>query len=137
MSNQNNNRNPPQPSPQNIQVTSNIQGPIGTAYSAGIVHGGVGNTYNTVFNMQASSDVEERGTAATVREADGRVPHQGVTQNDSNPLLDACRKGNMAMVKRVLDLGQVDVNCKGEWNRTPVMEAALGGIQRRGGALAE
>ncbi|XP_046582783.1 ankyrin repeat-containing protein DDB_G0279043-like [Haliotis rubra] len=30
----------------------------------------------------------------------------------------------MAEVKRILDLGQVDINCRGEWSQTPVMEAA-------------
>ncbi|XP_046569768.1 histone-lysine N-methyltransferase EHMT2-like isoform X2 [Haliotis rubra] len=75
---------------------------------------------------KTSSDVAERGTTAKVKEADGSVARQGETQKDSNAhhddLLAACRDGNMAEVKRVLDLGQVDVNCRGEWSQTPVME---------------
>ncbi|XP_046569774.1 ankyrin repeat domain-containing protein 1-like isoform X4 [Haliotis rubra] len=83
---------------------------------------------------QASSDVKEMGTTATVRAADDSVPHQGVTQKDSNPrhvdaLLDACCDGDMAEVKRVLDLGQVDVNYRGGRSLTPVMMAALGGYR--------
>ncbi|XP_046569772.1 tonsoku-like protein isoform X2 [Haliotis rubra] len=82
----------------------------------------------------ASSDVKEMGTTATVRAADDSVPHQGVTQKDSNPrhvdaLLDACCDGDMAEVKRVLDLGQVDVNYRGGRSLTPVMMAALGGYR--------
>ncbi|XP_046555513.1 ankyrin repeat and KH domain-containing protein mask-like isoform X2 [Haliotis rubra] len=82
----------------------------------------------------ASSDVEEMRTTATVRAADDSVPRQGVTQKDSNPrhvaaFLAACRDRNMAEVKRVLDLGQVDINCRGGRSRTPVMEAALGGYR--------
>ncbi|XP_046558936.1 golgin candidate 4-like isoform X2 [Haliotis rubra] len=80
----------------------------------------------------ASSDVEERGVTATARETDGSVPRQGVTQKDSDPhhvddLLVACYHGNMAEVKRVLDLGQVDINCRGWWSWTPVMWAAWRG----------
>ncbi|XP_046582778.1 ankyrin repeat domain-containing protein 17-like isoform X2 [Haliotis rubra] len=80
----------------------------------------------------ASSEVTGRGTTATGTRADGSVASQGVTQKDSNPrhdddLLGACGVGNMAAVERVLDLGQVDINCRGEGSRTPVMEAALAG----------
>ncbi|XP_046569770.1 inversin-like isoform X4 [Haliotis rubra] len=78
------------------------------------------------IRTNTSSDVAERGTTAKVKEADGSVARQGETQKDSNAhhddLLAACRDGNMAEVKRVLDLGQVDVNCRGEWSQTPVME---------------
>ncbi|XP_046569769.1 inversin-like isoform X3 [Haliotis rubra] len=89
------------------------------------------------IRTNTSSDVAERGTTAKVKEADGSVARQGETQKDSNAhhddLLAACRDGNMAEVKRVLDLGQVDVNCRGEGggrSRTPVMEAAAGWGQR-------
>ncbi|XP_067680001.1 inversin-like [Haliotis asinina] len=51
-----------------------------------------------------------------------------MTQKESDPPLDAilhdaCHKGSMDKVKHVLDLGQ-DVNCRGDWRMTPVMEAA-------------
>ncbi|XP_046569725.1 ankyrin repeat and KH domain-containing protein mask-like isoform X2 [Haliotis rubra] len=80
----------------------------------------------------ASSDVMERGTTGKVSQAGGSVSRQGVRQKDSDPghvddLLAACLDGNMAEVKRVLDLGQVDINCRGEWSWTPVMWAARSG----------
>ncbi|XP_046558660.1 serine/threonine-protein phosphatase 6 regulatory ankyrin repeat subunit B-like isoform X2 [Haliotis rubra] len=42
-------------------------------------------------------------------------------------LRDACREGNLAEVKRILDTGRADVNCRGGVGRTPVMEAAWRG----------
>ncbi|XP_046581520.1 ankyrin repeat-containing protein DDB_G0279043-like [Haliotis rubra] len=36
----------------------------------------------------------------------------------------ACRKGNLAEVKRILDTGQADINCRDVGGRTPVMWAA-------------
>ncbi|XP_046560093.1 palmitoyltransferase AKR1-like isoform X3 [Haliotis rubra] len=39
----------------------------------------------------------------------------------------ACREGNLAEVKRILDTGRADVNCRSVDGMTPVMWAALGG----------
>ncbi|XP_046569741.1 ankyrin repeat and KH domain-containing protein mask-like [Haliotis rubra] len=85
----------------------------------------------------AESKVQEPQDAVqetTTKDKHGREEGKTVTQKDSNPrhvdaLLAACRGGNMAEVKRVLDLGQVDINFRGRgWGSlTPVMEAALGG----------
>ncbi|XP_046569773.1 ankyrin repeat domain-containing protein 1-like isoform X3 [Haliotis rubra] len=68
------------------------------------------------------------------QQAGDEAEQHGVTQKDSNPrhvdaLLDACCDGDMAEVKRVLDLGQVDVNYRGGRSLTPVMMAALGGYR--------
>ncbi|XP_046556528.1 spindle pole body component 110-like [Haliotis rubra] len=85
--------------------------------------------------FDASSDVEERGTTATLREADGSVARQGVTQKASrnNPqrsldLYAACCAGDLDVVKSILDLRQADVNVRGRRrSRTPLMEAARRG----------
>ncbi|XP_046558662.1 protein VAPYRIN-like [Haliotis rubra] len=42
-------------------------------------------------------------------------------------LYAACREGNLAEVKRILDTGRADVNCRDVDGRTPVMWAALWG----------
>ncbi|XP_046560343.1 uncharacterized protein LOC124269370 [Haliotis rubra] len=39
----------------------------------------------------------------------------------------ACREGNLAEVKRILDTGRADINCRGVLGMTPVMEAAQWG----------
>ncbi|XP_046569715.1 poly [ADP-ribose] polymerase tankyrase-2-like [Haliotis rubra] len=81
----------------------------------------------------AESKVQEPQDAVeekTTKDKHGREEGKKVTQKDSDPshvaaLLAACRDGNMAEVKRVLELGQVDINCRGGGERqTLVMWAA-------------
>ncbi|XP_067679979.1 ankyrin repeat domain-containing protein 2-like [Haliotis asinina] len=56
MSNQNNDNNPPQPSAHNIQVKPNTEGHAETVNAAGIVYGGVGNTYNNEVHGQGDKE---------------------------------------------------------------------------------
>ncbi|XP_046559443.1 histone-lysine N-methyltransferase EHMT2-like [Haliotis rubra] len=54
------------------------------------------------------------------------TPAQRDAQADDD-LRDACREGKLAEVKRILDTGWTNINCRGEVGMTPVIWAALGG----------
>ncbi|XP_046558382.1 ankyrin repeat domain-containing protein 29-like [Haliotis rubra] len=54
------------------------------------------------------------------------TPARGDTRAYAD-LHDACWNGNLAEVKRILDTGRADVNCRDVLGLTPVMSAAWGG----------
>ncbi|XP_067654042.1 putative ankyrin repeat protein RF_0381 isoform X2 [Haliotis asinina] len=50
-----------------------------------------------------------------------------VTNSGNNVLHLACRNGDLETVKLILSLDVVDINSRGQYSRTPVMEAAANG----------
>ncbi|XP_067685591.1 putative ankyrin repeat protein RF_0381 [Haliotis asinina] len=63
------------------------------------------------------------------------IMHKGgnmsvVDDGGDNVLHVACNSGHVQMVKYIMSLHVVDVNCRGQYGRTPVMVAALGGHRR-------
>ncbi|XP_067654159.1 putative ankyrin repeat protein RF_0381 [Haliotis asinina] len=83
---------------------------------------------------------DERGVSTNSSQDPGwgtSVPPKTVTTQDSHPhvapskahqrLLNASIHGDLDTVKRILAMGYVDINSRGRWSRTAVMEASLKG----------
>ncbi|XP_067653730.1 uncharacterized protein [Haliotis asinina] len=73
----------------------------------------------------ASEDLTPSSTAPpapeTTRDSDALATPSAAAGRD---LFDASKDGDLGRVKRILSAGHVDINYRGGWNRTPVMEAA-------------
>ncbi|XP_046570218.1 uncharacterized protein LOC124278534 [Haliotis rubra] len=84
---------------------------------------------STIRSKRAFSDPSEmellyKGTEQTCARCATPTPEQRDTCSDAD-LLVACGIGSLAEMKRILDTGWTDINCRDVFGMTPVMAVAL------------